>query len=593
VTLHISADLDLPLEFATEAWAILARRGAGKSNAGVVVAEELHAAGLPFVAIDPKGDWWGIRSSADGTGPGLAVPVFGGRHGDVPLESTAGALIADLVLGDQSAAQSYLSCVLDVSSFSKGEARRFLHDFADRLFRGKDESGVLTLIFEEAHEYLPQRVGRDEAQLVAVFQRIVKQGRQRGLGCGMLTQRSASLNKDVLTQVGARSRCGSCRRRIAARSRTGSRSAAKRRNLSRRYTRSSRVRAGSGGRNATTGSSASPSAAAGPSTPARPRNPVNAAPSRAPWPTSTWPTSSRRWPRRSRRPRPTTRGELRKRIRELERQLTEQREPVVERVEVPVLADELAARLDTTLTDLRKHGQEVASVAHDMLEQLSNWQHRPPEGAKEGHGAARVTPARATPAAVVDRRSTAGTPTPQGSGRARPSQPPSSPPGSAGELTRPQQRILDALAWLAAVGVEPASRIQAGMIAGYHPRTKGFTNGLGTLSSGGYITYPQPGYVTLTDAGAATAQPPDSAPTSEHLQQMIYQQVGNARARILRELVDVYPDSITRADLAARLDYHERTKGFTNALGSLRTLGLVDYPTPGVVAATDLLFLDR
>jgi hypothetical protein len=80
---------------------------------------------------------------------------------------------------------------------------------------------------------------------------------------------------------------------------------------------------------------------------------------------------------------------------------------------------------------------------------------------------------------------------------------------------------------------------------------------------------------------------------AEFLQQMIYQQVGNARARILRELVDVYPDSITRADLAARLDYHERTKGFTNALGSLRTLGLVDYPTPGVVAATDLLFLDR
>lgn len=198
--LRIGDRVTLPLDFATEAWAILARRGAGKSNAGAVVAEELHRNGLPFVVVDPKGDWWGIRSSADGKQAGLPVPVFGGRHGDVPLEAGAGNLIADLILGDQT---SYLSCVLDVSQFSLSEQRRFLTDFGDRLFRRKDEQGVLTLIFEEAHEYLPQSVPRDSAKLVSIYQRIVKQGRQRGLGVGMLSQRSAALNKDVLTQVGA------------------------------------------------------------------------------------------------------------------------------------------------------------------------------------------------------------------------------------------------------------------------------------------------------------------------------------------------------------------------------------------------------
>jgi hypothetical protein len=198
--LNIGPGIKLPLDFATEAWAVLARRGAGKSNAGAVIAEELYRNHLPFVVVDPKGDWWGIRSSADGQNPGLAIPVFGGRHGDVPLEPGSGHLLADLILGDQT---SYLSCVLDINSMTISEQRRFLTDFLDRLFRHKDEQGVLTLIFEEAHDYLPQVVPRESRQLVSVAQRVVKQGRQRGLGVGMLSQRSAALNKDVLTQIGA------------------------------------------------------------------------------------------------------------------------------------------------------------------------------------------------------------------------------------------------------------------------------------------------------------------------------------------------------------------------------------------------------
>jgi DNA helicase HerA-like ATPase len=96
--LQIAPGLELPIEAVTETFAILAKRGAGKSNAAVVMAEQMHAAGAPWVAIDPKGDWWGIRSSGDGTGAGLPVLVLGGQHGDVPLEATAARLVADLVV---------------------------------------------------------------------------------------------------------------------------------------------------------------------------------------------------------------------------------------------------------------------------------------------------------------------------------------------------------------------------------------------------------------------------------------------------------------------------------------------------------------
>jgi hypothetical protein len=57
------------------------------------------------------------------------------------------------------------------------------------------------VFLEEAHEYLPQRVMRDETHVVNVWSKLVKQGRFRGLGVTLISQRSASLNKDVLTQI--------------------------------------------------------------------------------------------------------------------------------------------------------------------------------------------------------------------------------------------------------------------------------------------------------------------------------------------------------------------------------------------------------
>jgi hypothetical protein len=193
-SLDIAPTLNLPLDAATETFGILAKKGSGKSNAAVVMAEQMYDAGIPWAAIDPKGDWWGMRSSGDGKEAGLPLPVFGGRHADVPLEAGAGVMMADLILSEN------LTCVLDVSEFTKAEVSKFLIAFADRLYR-QAEDEPFHLFLEEAHEYLPQRVMRDEARLVGAWQKIVKQGRFKGLGCTLISQRSASLNKDVLTQV--------------------------------------------------------------------------------------------------------------------------------------------------------------------------------------------------------------------------------------------------------------------------------------------------------------------------------------------------------------------------------------------------------
>jgi hypothetical protein len=192
--LNISPGLSLPVDAVTETFAILAVKRAGKSNAAVVMAEEMYDAAVPWVAIDPKGDWWGVRAAGNGNEKGLAVLVFGGLHGDVPLEPTAGRLVADLIV------EQRITCVLDVSEMTKADQRRFLIDFADRLYRTNTEP--LHVFCEEADEYIPQRVMGENAKLVGVFETLVKRGGFRGIGITLITQRSASLNKDVLTQAG-------------------------------------------------------------------------------------------------------------------------------------------------------------------------------------------------------------------------------------------------------------------------------------------------------------------------------------------------------------------------------------------------------
>jgi len=52
---------------------------------------------------------------------------------------------------------------------------------------------------EECHEFIPQGVRTDLKEVVS---RIALRGRKRGLGAVIVSQRSAKVEKDVLTQAG-------------------------------------------------------------------------------------------------------------------------------------------------------------------------------------------------------------------------------------------------------------------------------------------------------------------------------------------------------------------------------------------------------
>jgi hypothetical protein len=119
--------------------------------------------------------------------------VLGGEHGDVPLEPTSGELIANLITGKG------ISVVIDLSLMRKGEQKRFMIDFAETLYH--DNRTPLHLILDEADEFAPQRPMGDDARMLGAIEDLVRRGRARGIGVTLITQRPAVLNKNVLTQI--------------------------------------------------------------------------------------------------------------------------------------------------------------------------------------------------------------------------------------------------------------------------------------------------------------------------------------------------------------------------------------------------------
>ena len=74
-------------------------------------------------------------------------------------------------------------------------------DFLDAIFETNRED--ITLVVDEADRFSPQRMNPESARLHERMEEIVRRGRVRGFTPWLITQRPASLNKDVLSQATA------------------------------------------------------------------------------------------------------------------------------------------------------------------------------------------------------------------------------------------------------------------------------------------------------------------------------------------------------------------------------------------------------
>lgn len=193
--LDIAKGVKFTSEMVTEKSAFLGRTGGGKTYAAMKAAEEMLKIGAQIVVLDPVGKWHGLRTAKNG-GKGFSIPVFGGLYGDLPLESTSGILIADLIVDKN------ISAVIDVSQFETDtEKNRFASEFAARLyFRKKANPSPLHFFVEECEEFIPQNQQKGEEKMLHNFKRIWKLGRNCGIGGSLISQRPQDINKKVLNQ---------------------------------------------------------------------------------------------------------------------------------------------------------------------------------------------------------------------------------------------------------------------------------------------------------------------------------------------------------------------------------------------------------
>jgi len=187
--LEISRDLDLDLEeIIGQCVAILGIRGSGKSNTAGVIFEELLRHRYPMSIVDIEGEYFGLKEKYEvlvvGTGDGVEIEIDADCAGEIAQVSM----------------EQNVPVVLDLSGFLSDERTELLKAYLSSLW---NLAGTLRRPYiigiEEAHEFIPQGVKNELKEMIA---RIALRGRKRGLGGIIVSQRSAKVDKDVLSQAG-------------------------------------------------------------------------------------------------------------------------------------------------------------------------------------------------------------------------------------------------------------------------------------------------------------------------------------------------------------------------------------------------------
>ena len=187
--LYISNDLPLDLEqIIGQCVAILGIRGSGKSNTAGVLFEELLKHNYPLSIVDIDGEYFGLKEKFE-------ILVVGSGEGvEIEVDADCAEEIAHVSM------ERNVPVVLDLSGFLSEERTEFLKLYLTALW---NLAGTLRRPYiigiEEAHEFIPQGIRTELKEMIA---RVALRGRKRGLGAIIISQRSAKVEKDVLSQAG-------------------------------------------------------------------------------------------------------------------------------------------------------------------------------------------------------------------------------------------------------------------------------------------------------------------------------------------------------------------------------------------------------
>lgn len=567
---------------------ILGKTGSGKSSVGRLLVEHIlepHATGallgLPRVTIvDPKGDWWGIKSSATGRDGGLPVAIFGGEHAEVPITPNSGAAVAKI------ATETSVPILIDLGDWMVSEKTRFFLDFAPVYYRA---TGPRYLMVDEAHQFCPKGKIPDPqvGKMLHWMNTIAGEGRGRGITLIAASQRPQKVHNDFLTQ---------CETLIAM-----------------RVIHPADMRAyrdwidGCG--DPRLGSEIMASVAALPKGSAWVWSPeIGFGPTRVAFP-KYWTYDSFKPQERTmtlqgwhevdlgalraqfaqeiRQAEENDPRTLHKRIRELEAKLAAK--AVTTDVITGPTAEQARAEFDRgvelTLAEAAMARKADRIITRDLLSPLigiidgvrSRMVDYCETLLREPGAIPRPT---APKPAVADRKRLENL---EHARAVRSVQGSPAGPSPSG-LARGQQKILNALAWLKSMGVAEPRREQVSAIANY--RGGAFTRALAKLKTDAYVAYTLDGCVHLTVHGTAHAAVDNDTMRMEDRWFASLQTEG--QRKIFTALIGSADEGpITREALSELADY--RGGAFTRSLAKLKTMGAVEYLGGGQVALSRLV----
>lgn len=559
--LRLSPDLSLPLATTvTQKLAVLGISGSGKSYGAGKLVEELLDAHAQVVIVDTVGNWGeGLRLDADGKRPGFSIPILGGEHGDIAIDPSHGKLAAETVALTKS------SLVIDIADFTGGEMRKFVVPFATELLRlKKNHKSPVMVVWEECQDIVPQIAKGDVSFVVGAVTKLIKKGRNYGVGTMLITQRPAAVAKEVLNQ------CGTlfCFRQGGAQDRKAIREwiVSKGVDVEALVNELPSLPTGTCfcwspewlkvlqkiriGKKRTFDSTATPEfgevAASGKLAPVdleKFKKTMGDAIAKA---------------------KASDPDELRKRVAELERELAK-KVPVAatakeKRVEVPFIpAKQLATiervggRLASLTERLAEASTNLRTVSEDMLRLAA---------------AKTLALAPAKPVAAARVSNGAATPRMTAMPRAQPRREAAN--GDASVGTSGLRRMLIALAQRP----QGLSNRQLGVRAGVSSRSGTFSTYLSKARTNGWVN--GSGSLEITDAGLQALGSYEPLPSGTDLLAYWVGELGGGASRMLQVLAEVYPQELTNEALGERADISHRSGTFSTYLSKLRTLELVE-----------------
>ena len=536
---------------------IYASSGGGKSHTMRRMIEQ-GAGKVQQIVIDPEGEFASLREKYDF--------VLVGKEGDLPADPRTASMLARKLL------EHNASAVIDLYELSLSDRKRFVHFFLESMVEAPKNLWHPVIVYlDEAHVFAPENGSSESLEAVAAM---ASRGRKRQFALVCATQRAANFSKDVSAQLNnkliGRTTQDVDVKRVAYELGLNQREAFEKLRLK-------------------PGNFFAMGPAISESVIELKIGPVETTHDASHGDTeSSEPTPGVRkilskltdLPQQAFEEARTVSG-LQDQVRTLTRQLSEQKQG-------EVTADSLQKALEPYLKKFEEDTEESAVLMNSWLMRLQAVKLEATDFIKSLDSLMEDTPDGVMPRPVIQ---AVASPVPQA--RPAPVTAIREMATEAGEeqITGPEQRILDAVKWLYDIGIDPADSIVVAFLAGYTSGSRAFTNPKAILKRKGLIEYPGSGGISITDEGKTMAGTRMRSLTKEDVQNAVLAKLAGPEKRVLEPLLASYPSSIGSDELAVMAGYSPGSRAFTNPRGRLKSLGLIQYPSQGQNAASNILFL--